>query len=326
MPDKRYQVFISSTFSDLQGERREIWQRLIDLNFIVAGMESFPASSQTPFEYIKPLIETSDYFLLILGARYGSMPEGASISYTEMEFDYATSLGIPILVFLPTPEKVSDATKADRDEAKFALLSSLIQKASAGRMVTHWRDVESLSSAVVQAVVFEERRNPQTGWVRNPEISIQELLIQNRSLSEKIADLEVVLGGHETLNDEEMRVALQTNISFTSSWMDEEENILSNVTTLADIMSLEPVFEDLSYESIRGTLSVISSIDHQLDRDIDPLISDIDADTTVLALRRFKIIEFDIQATKESLRRGPNWLLAHDVARREVRKARKTGK
>lgn len=44
--DKRYQVFVSSTFEDLQEERREVMQALLSLNCIPTGMELFPAADE----------------------------------------------------------------------------------------------------------------------------------------------------------------------------------------------------------------------------------------------------------------------------------------
>lgn len=44
--DKRYQVFISSTYADLQDERQEVIQALLELDCIPAGMELFPAASE----------------------------------------------------------------------------------------------------------------------------------------------------------------------------------------------------------------------------------------------------------------------------------------
>ena len=37
--EKRYQVFVSSTFTDLADERRAVMQALLELNCIPAGME-----------------------------------------------------------------------------------------------------------------------------------------------------------------------------------------------------------------------------------------------------------------------------------------------
>ena len=45
--DKRYQVFICSTFKDLQEERHEVMQVLLGLDCIPSGMELFLATNET---------------------------------------------------------------------------------------------------------------------------------------------------------------------------------------------------------------------------------------------------------------------------------------
>jgi len=51
-------------------------------------MEAFLAADATPWELIETVINESDYYVLIVGGKYGSTgPEG--ISYTEMEYNLA---------------------------------------------------------------------------------------------------------------------------------------------------------------------------------------------------------------------------------------------
>ena len=56
--DKRYQIFISSTFSDLKEERNMVMQTIMSLDSIPAGMELFPAMDEEQFEFIKKIIES----------------------------------------------------------------------------------------------------------------------------------------------------------------------------------------------------------------------------------------------------------------------------
>ena len=42
--EKRYQVFISSTFRDLVQERQEVLKAVLEIDHMPAGMELFPAS------------------------------------------------------------------------------------------------------------------------------------------------------------------------------------------------------------------------------------------------------------------------------------------
>lgn len=79
--DKRYQVFVSSTYSDLQNERQKVMHTLMNMNCIPVGMEFFPSTDEEQFSYIKRVIDDSDYYVLIVGGRYGSLSE-EGISYT----------------------------------------------------------------------------------------------------------------------------------------------------------------------------------------------------------------------------------------------------
>jgi hypothetical protein len=45
--DRRYHVFVSSTYEDLREERREVMQALLALDCIPTGMELFPEGPTT---------------------------------------------------------------------------------------------------------------------------------------------------------------------------------------------------------------------------------------------------------------------------------------
>ena len=92
MADKRYQVFVSSTYEDLQDERREVMQALLELDCIPAGMELFPAADETQWSLIRRVIDDCDYYIVIVAGRYGSTNKGG-MSYTEMEYRYALDRG-----------------------------------------------------------------------------------------------------------------------------------------------------------------------------------------------------------------------------------------
>ena len=61
--DKRYQVFVSSTYSDLKDERSAIIQALMEIDCIPAGMELFPAADEEQFKFIKSVIDDCDYYI-----------------------------------------------------------------------------------------------------------------------------------------------------------------------------------------------------------------------------------------------------------------------
>ena len=96
----KYQVFISSTYSDLYKERKQVLDILLMADCIPAGMENFVATDDEQFNVIKKVIDLCDYYVLILGKRYGSVNEKTGISYTEMEYNYCNDLLIFNQIFL----------------------------------------------------------------------------------------------------------------------------------------------------------------------------------------------------------------------------------
>jgi hypothetical protein len=64
---------------------------------IPSGMEAFVAADIEQFEVIKKVIDLCDYYILIIGKRYGSINIKTQLSYTEMEYNYAIEKGIPVL-------------------------------------------------------------------------------------------------------------------------------------------------------------------------------------------------------------------------------------
>jgi hypothetical protein len=97
--DKKYQIFVSSTFSDLVEERQAVSRAILDMGHIPAGMEMFPAADIEQLTYIWKVIDECDYYVLIIGARYGSLDEDG-VSYTQREFQYAVETDKTVLAFL----------------------------------------------------------------------------------------------------------------------------------------------------------------------------------------------------------------------------------
>jgi len=101
--EKKYQIFISSTYKDLIEARSKVRDAILSMMHFPVGMEMFNAADEEQWEIIQETIDSSDYYVLILGQRYGSVIESGSdagISYTEKEFRYAREKKIPILVFI----------------------------------------------------------------------------------------------------------------------------------------------------------------------------------------------------------------------------------
>ena len=166
MVEKKYQVFISSTYSDLKEERRKILDILLMADCIPAGMEAFVASDIEQFEVIKKVIELCDYYILIIGKRYGSINEQTGLSYTEMEYEYAKELGIPVLVFALDESVEVSEDKKEKDPEKIAALDAFRQKALTNRLATIWKTQDELTGAVAVSIMRATKQIQRPGWQR----------------------------------------------------------------------------------------------------------------------------------------------------------------
>lgn len=178
--DRRYQVFVSSTFTDLKDERKAIIENLLNAKYIPAGMEMFSASNDEQFKYIKKIIDNCDYYILIIGARYGSINPTTGISFTEQEYDYAISKKIPVLVFLYGDPYNLPEDK--RDDDKREQLRMFREKASNNRLCKIWYTISELIASVIISLGEEVAENPQLGWSRGSTQDVTELLAQLNDL------------------------------------------------------------------------------------------------------------------------------------------------
>ncbi len=166
MTDKKYQIFISSTFSDLQDERKSILEAILITNNIPIGMESFVATSQEQFEHIKDCINNCDYYIIVVGGRYGSLHPELNTSYTELEFDYAKSLNKPILGFIR--RDINKCRQKDKDLRNINNFRNKVQKEHLCQLFNSKAELKGL---VLTSLTQEIMRNPQVGWVRSDKIS-----------------------------------------------------------------------------------------------------------------------------------------------------------
>lgn len=160
----KYQVFVSSTYKDLVDERQEVMQALLELDCIPVGMELFPAADEDQWSLIKRLIDDCDYYILIVGGRYGSV-NSDGISYTQMEYEYTLSKNIPIISFLHKyPDKI-EVGKSEND-SKFKNRLDDFKKVVEQKVCRYWENPIDLGSQVSRSLVRLIKDKPRIGWVR----------------------------------------------------------------------------------------------------------------------------------------------------------------
>lgn len=133
------------------------------MNHIPVGMEMFPATGSSQWDHIKRAIDDSDYYVLIIGGRYGSVTlEG--VSFTEREFDYALTIGLKPLVF---PHRHPEDIPAKHTDPAFAVqLAAFRTKTMDQRLARHWETPDELAAAVTTALHGAFSNDPRPGWVR----------------------------------------------------------------------------------------------------------------------------------------------------------------
>lgn len=186
--EKRYQVFISSTYVDLKDERRAVMQVIIELDCIPAGMELFPASDDEQLEFIKRVINDCDYYLLIIGGRYGSV-DASGLSYTEQEYAYAVSRGLNVIALIHDKPDEIPMGKSEKDPALRAKLEEFKAKVKRGRLVKPWNAASELPGLVATSLSHAIRTHPAVGWIRANTAASVDVLTDINRLRKEVEEL-----------------------------------------------------------------------------------------------------------------------------------------
>jgi hypothetical protein len=185
--ERRYQVFISSTFTDLMEERKEVIQALLELDCLPAGMEMFPSANDDQWTLIKKVIDQSDFYVVVVGGRYGRM-SAQGISYTEMEYDHAVERGIPVLGFVHADPGSIAANKTEMDPVAQERLDKFRAKVQT-KHVKMYNGAEDLGSKVSRALNIAMRSTDAEGWVRGRYAMTPEAETEVAQLRAQLAEL-----------------------------------------------------------------------------------------------------------------------------------------
>lgn len=259
MPSKKkLQVFVSSTYLDLKDERQSAVEAILKSGHIPAGMELFSAGSESQLETIRRWIDESDVYMLILGGRYGSVDPQTSLSYTELEYDYAVSKEKPLFAVIITEsaldEKVRTAGK-DSIERERPQELKLFRDKALSRISSFFSDTKDIKLAVHETLSDFMSRYEFTGWVSGTEVHDSSSLIDeisrlhklNQSLEKKLAEAAsatpaLTTKASEKRSDEEdfqelfeilKNITIKTSV-FSSNSTDENFTLLQIVKTMRD--------------------------------------------------------------------------------------------
>lgn len=195
---KKLQVFVSSTYTDLIPERQAAVSAILSAGHIPAGMELFTAGDESQMDVIKQWIDESDVFMLILGARYGSLEPVSSKSYTQLEYEYAVSTDKPLFACVINESAIDGRVKVAGTSAietmhgaKLADFRQLVLS----KLCKFWDDAKDIKIAVTETMSNLARREELVGWVRaSGQADLAALVNEMTRLSNENAKLRTEAG------------------------------------------------------------------------------------------------------------------------------------
>jgi hypothetical protein len=257
--DKRYQVFISSTYADLQEERREVIQTVMKMDCIPAGMELFPAVDEEQFKFIQRTIDDCDYYLLIIGGRYGTVT-AEGISYTEKEYDYAVDRGLKVIALIHENPDEIPLGKSEKDPLFQEKLRKFREKVSAGRLVSFWKSASDLPGLVALNLQSTMKLYPAVGWIRANKAANEDVLAEINDLRKENAQLHAKVAELTAQPTVENLAGLQDKMELEGRYRDQDGSVRYWIATL-------------SWADIFGSISPYL-IDHPDDDDVQVILAE----------------------------------------------------
>lgn len=230
--DKKIQVFVSSTYTDLIEERQAAVEAILDAGHIPAGMELFKAG-KSQMKTIRKWIDESDVYMLILGGRYGSIEEESGLSYTELEYRYALSKDMPVFaivlddsfLFTKAAVKGKDIIFEKDNIDKYNSFKKYVKT----NIVRFSQNIDQIVS-IIHSHLNDILNDPDynlVGWIRdNFENDLEKLLKENYSLKKEIDILKEQLSSPrgEIVND--YSFTLLVNLFKNKQFSIEEKKLL----------------------------------------------------------------------------------------------------
>ncbi len=152
-------------------------------------MELFVAGNEQKWRLIQRIISECDYYVLVVGGKYGSIDPATELSFTEMEYDFADSIGKPVMAFLhgEPGQLKGDQIELERDPR--LRLEAFRAKVEAARVVRYWTSPDMLPGEVALALMEMREQFPAEGWIRAANALTPETRTELAELRAKVAEL-----------------------------------------------------------------------------------------------------------------------------------------
>lgn len=154
-------IFVASTYKDLLDYRAAATRSILMAGNLSEDMSYWPADDSPPLDLSRSRLKSSDLMILLIAHSYGTPPEGHDRSITELEFDLAVELNLPILAFRVDPEYPWPPRHVESDSEARARLETFLRRVSAKITIGLFTTPEFLEVAITHALVhFVDQRRP----------------------------------------------------------------------------------------------------------------------------------------------------------------------
>lgn len=198
--NKKYQIFISSTYVDLIEPRQAALEAILRMGHLPVGMERFDAADESQWEVIKRHIDNSDYYVLIIARRYGSEDTSSGLSYTHKEYRYALEQGVPCIAFM-LDNSVKNWNNDYVDSGKTKKKLDAFKAEFNNRLVNFWEDPKDLAYKLYASLSTLINSKPRVGWVRGSEAASSVVVEEMSRLSKENNELKQLVAASSSAND-----------------------------------------------------------------------------------------------------------------------------
>ncbi|MFD2170063.1 DUF4062 domain-containing protein [Tumebacillus lipolyticus] len=311
-------IFIGGTYSNLI-EFRQVAYDSMRRRATIETMEDFPTADTTILEACYQRLEKCDHYLLIIGDRYGSIPNGHEFSITELEYEKAKTLGLKSKVYIYLPEQQGTTDSFDEDGVK---LRSFIEKVRSEVLSRNFHNAEYLrfllemttedwfeadggvtpfslpivSGSIIQTPITISNHNQITvniGQFHAESNNAEELfegrlkeMLHRRHLGDRTSAAEKLRGYlKERERDIPQNIRAKYNLQVAIWVLEDGHDIEVAANYAAQAKLLDPTIDDRIYQSL--VLSKQAQFDEALQM-LEPLNKEEVLTNALVLLRKFK--------------------------------------
>ena len=150
-------AFLSSTYVDLKAYRDKVEEALARIETSFRSMKFFGSKEGEPLEHALDKLRQCNYYIGIVGHRYGVVHETLGLSYTALEYEEAKKLGMSRRIYMAdaTIHIHPDQIEPDALRKKLEVFRQKLKKENT---VVRFSSPEDLATKVVSDIALEKDR------------------------------------------------------------------------------------------------------------------------------------------------------------------------